>query len=66
MGPPERLLSSGEAARETGISRRTLARYASDGRLRPARSSPARVVAAPSWDLADLRRQLDELQRQAE
>ncbi len=63
---PRRLVSTGEAARATGLSARTIARYAADGRLRPAQILPGRTRRTFLWDLDDLRRQLDELHRQAE
>jgi DNA-binding transcriptional MerR regulator len=54
----ERLLSTGEAARALGISRRTLAHYARTGQLEPALVLPSGYY---KWDLEDIRRQLREL-----
>lgn len=54
------LLTTTQAAKEFGISGRTLARYVERGLLRP-------TVVLPSghlrWDLDDVRRQLDELRQ---
>jgi DNA-binding transcriptional MerR regulator len=55
---PERLLSTGEAARALGISRRTLAHYARTGQLEPTLVLPSGYY---KWDLEDIRRQLREL-----
>jgi DNA-binding transcriptional MerR regulator len=54
----ERLLSTGEAARALGISRRTLAHYAKTGQLQPSLVLPSGYY---KWDLEDIRRQLREL-----
>jgi excisionase family DNA binding protein len=56
----DRLLSTGEAAKALGLSRRTLSKYALQGRLRPAVTMPGRR-AHYWWDLDDLRRQLRSL-----
>jgi DNA-binding transcriptional MerR regulator len=53
----ERLLSTGEAAKALGLARRTLSRYAAEGRLTPAVVAPGRR-AHYWWDLDDLRHQL--------
>lgn len=64
MPTPERLLSTGEAAQALGLSRRTLSRYAADGRLTPAVTAPGRR-AHYWWDLDDTRRQLREMGERA-
>jgi excisionase family DNA binding protein len=61
----ERLLSTGEAAKALGLSRRTLSRYAADGRLTPAVKAPG-LRAHYWWDLDDLRRQLRALGQREE
>lgn len=57
MSDPE-LITTAQAARQLGVSRRTLARYAERGTLVP-------TVVLPSghlrWNLDDVRRQLKEL-----
>jgi DNA-binding transcriptional MerR regulator len=53
----ERLLSTGEAAKALGLARRTLSRYAAEGRLTPAVVAPGRR-AHYWWNLDDLRQQL--------
>lgn len=55
--PRDRLLSTGEAADALGLSRRTLSRWAADGRLTPAVVSPGQRTSY-WWDLEDTRRQL--------
>lgn len=61
--PRSELLTTAQAAREIGISARTLARYAERGLLSPA-------VVLPSghrrWDMADVRRQLAALRERDE
>ncbi|WP_214407884.1 helix-turn-helix domain-containing protein [Pseudonocardia lacus] len=56
----ERLLTTAEAAKLLGVSRRTLARYAADGKIFP-------TVVLPSghyrWDPEDLRSQLRDARR---
>jgi excisionase family DNA binding protein len=56
----DRLLTTAEAAKLLGVSRRTLARYAADGKIFP-------TVVLPSghyrWDLDDLRGQLRDPRR---
>lgn len=58
--PHPELLTTAQAARQLGISARTLARYAERGILTP-------TVVLPSghrrWDMADVRRQLAELRQ---
>ncbi|GAA4737632.1 MerR family DNA-binding transcriptional regulator [Actinomycetospora chibensis] len=56
-------LTTAQAAREVGMSSRTLARYAANGVLVPATVLPS---GHRRWDLGELRRQLDELQRRGE
>jgi excisionase family DNA binding protein len=60
MPAAERLLSTGEAAKALGLSRRTLSRWAADGRLTPAVVSPG-ARTRYWWDLEDTRRQLREM-----
>lgn len=55
-----RLMRTGEAARELGISPRTLARYAADGKVKPARVVPGQRNQY-WWDIDDLRQQLRDL-----
>jgi hypothetical protein len=52
------LVPTADAARQIGISSRTLARYAQQGVVRPAVVLPSGHLR---WDVADLRRQLSEL-----
>jgi DNA-binding transcriptional MerR regulator len=54
---PVRLVSTGEAARQLGISRRTLAHYAQTGQLQPSLVLPSGYY---KWDVEDIRRQLRE------
>jgi len=54
----QRLVSTGEAARALGISRRTLSHYAQTKQLTPALVLPS---GRYKWDVADVRRQLREL-----
>jgi DNA-binding transcriptional MerR regulator len=60
VAEPAELLTTAQAARWIGVSRRTLARYAELGWLKP-------TVTLPSghhrWELEDLRRQVRELRR---
>ena len=53
-----RLISTGEAAGELGVSRPTLSRWAKSGLV-----TPALITAGGQyrWDMDDLRRQLREL-----
>jgi DNA-binding transcriptional MerR regulator len=53
-------MRTGEAARELGISPRTLARYAADGKVTPARVVPGQRNQY-WWDIGDLRQQLRDL-----
>lgn len=57
MSEAHRLLSTGELASALGLSRRTLSRWASEGRLTPAVVAPG-TRARYWWDLDDTRRQL--------
>ncbi|HEX5121059.1 MAG TPA: helix-turn-helix domain-containing protein [Pseudonocardiaceae bacterium] len=53
----ERLVTTAEAARALGINRGTLARWARDGAVVPAVTTPGGQYR---WDMDDLRRQLRE------
>lgn len=55
MGPEQRLITTGSAARALGIDPATLWRWYQAGRVRPAWVTPG---GHARWDLADLRRQL--------
>lgn len=57
------LVSTGEAAEALGIARRTLSRYAREGRVTPPVVLPGRARDHYRWDVDDLRRQLRELGR---
>ena len=56
----ERLVGTGAAARELGISPRTLAHYAQTGQLEPALVLPSGYY---KWNVEDIRRQLRELRQ---
>lgn len=60
MSPTDRLLTTGEAAKVIGLSRRTLSKYAREGRLHPALTMPG---TRPTywWDEDDLREQVRKL-----
>jgi predicted site-specific integrase-resolvase len=58
----EPLLTTAQAARILGISRRTLSRYAMDGQLQPTLTLPSGHYR---WDLNDIRRQLKALRDRA-
>ncbi len=60
------LLTSGEAAKLLGIARRTLSRYAAEGRLTPAVTIPGRGRVTYKWDVETLRAQWRELSRARE
>jgi excisionase family DNA binding protein len=60
-----RLLSTGEIAKALGLSRRTLSRWAADGRLDPAVVAPGKR-ARYWWNLEDTRRQLREMRERGE
>jgi Helix-turn-helix domain len=66
--PGERLVSTGEAARALGVSSRSLARWAREGRLKPALVTPGgdQRPGQYRWDLDDLREQLRQLRRRAD
>jgi DNA-binding transcriptional MerR regulator len=55
-----RLMRTGEAVRGLGISPRTLARYAADEKVTPARVVPGQRNQY-WWDIDDLRQQLRDL-----
>jgi excisionase family DNA binding protein len=55
MSGPDALITTGEAARHLGISRRTLTRWAKTGALRPALVLPS---GRYKWNLDDVRRQI--------
>jgi DNA-binding transcriptional MerR regulator len=57
VAPRKDLLTTAQAARELGISPRTLARYAQRGILVPTMVLPS---GHRRWDMDDLRRQLRE------
>lgn len=57
------LLTTAQAARQLGISSRTLARYAQQGILEPTLVLPS---GHRRWDLDDLRRQLRDLRKRDE
>jgi predicted site-specific integrase-resolvase len=54
------LLTTSEAAAELGIDRRTLAKYARDGILKPALVLPSGHLR---WRLEDIHRQMRELRQ---
>jgi hypothetical protein len=55
---PERLISSGVAARELGVTGTTLRRWMDSGRIRPA----SRTMGGHArWNLAELRQQIEQL-----
>lgn len=54
----DRLLSTGEAAKELSVDRSTLARWQREGRVTPARFTAG---GHARWDLADLERQVADL-----
>jgi len=53
-----KLISSGELAKELGVSARTIARYAADGLLTPAETT---IGGHFRWVLEDVRQQMREL-----
>jgi excisionase family DNA binding protein len=55
MDAPRALITTTEAARALGLSGRSLARWAQEGRLKPQLKTPG---GHPRWDLDDLREQL--------
>lgn len=66
MADAEGLLTSGEAAKMLGIARRTLSRYAAEGRLTPTVTIPGRGRVTYKWDAERLRAQWHELSRTRE
>ncbi|OZM84406.1 helix-turn-helix domain-containing protein [Pseudonocardia sp. MH-G8] len=58
-------MSTGEAARALGVSSRSLARWAREGRLKPVFSTPGgdKRPGQYRWDLQDLRAQLLRMNR---
>lgn len=62
MSEDGELVGTGEAARALGFTRRSLSRWAEQGRLKPARRSPG-GRGRFYWNLDDLRRQLVELEQ---
>ena len=64
MSRPDPLLTTREASRLLGLHPQTLTKYVRDGKIRPSMRLPSGQMR---WDLADVRRQLDELdQRRVE
>ena len=57
----DRLLTTGEAARELGLNSRSVARWAKQGRIRPTLVTPGGHFR---WTVEDLRAQLRELNEQ--
>jgi excisionase family DNA binding protein len=53
-----RLLTTGELARELGVSRGAVLKWANDGLITPAFTTPGGHLR---WDLKDVRRQVREL-----
>ncbi len=51
----DRLLTTAEAAKAIGVSARSLSRWASERKLRPALRTPG---GQARWDLAELKKQL--------
>jgi excisionase family DNA binding protein len=62
VADPEMLMTTAQAAKVLGISRRTLSRYAQEGQL-------TATLVLPSghyrWALSDIRQQLQRLREQA-
>ncbi len=67
-GPIVDLLTTTQAARELGVSARSLARWAQEGRLRPALVTPGgdKRSGRYLWNLDDLRDQLLKLRTRPE
>jgi excisionase family DNA binding protein len=55
MPAPDRLVTTGEAARAVGVSPRSLARWAQEGVVMPAWRTPGGHLR---WDIDQLRQQL--------
>jgi excisionase family DNA binding protein len=58
-----RLLSTGELARELGVSRGAVLKWAKDGLIIPAFTTPGGHLR---WDLDDVRRQVRELRERGD
>ena len=58
MSGPDALLTTAEAARHLGISRRTLSRWAAEGLLKPAMITPG---GRYRWNLSHLREQMRDM-----
>ena len=58
-----KLISSGELAKELGVSTRTIARYATDGLLTPAETT---IGGHFRWVLEDVRQRMRELRQRDE
>lgn len=56
----ERLLTSGQLAKELGISHRSITHYAQTGQLEPTLTTPGGQYR---WDLEDVKRQLREMRK---
>ena len=56
----DRLLTTGELARELGLSARSLARWAQEGQLTPTLVTPGGQYR---WELEDVREQLRQLRK---
>jgi excisionase family DNA binding protein len=59
-GQSVRLLTTGELARELGVSRGAVLKWANDGLITPAFTTPGGHLR---WDLDDVRRQVRELRQ---
>ncbi len=59
----DRLLTTGELARELGLSARSVARWAQEGQLKPTLVTPGGQYR---WELEDVREQLRLLRKRAE
>ncbi len=60
---PDGLIPTGEAAKALGVSRKSLARWAQQGRVTPAWITPGGQYR---WDLDDLKRQVRQMPRDPE
>jgi excisionase family DNA binding protein len=59
----ERLLTTGEVARELGLSPRSIARWAQAGQLKPTLVTPGGQYR---WELEDVREQLRAMRKRSE
>jgi excisionase family DNA binding protein len=59
----DRLLTTGELARELGLSARSVARWAQEGQLKPTLVTPGGQYR---WQLEDVREQLRALRKRAD